>query len=69
MICPTLGVPVDDRDEVDYLGGVLEQLEPTLEVKRRSRSFGDPNRRSILRLSLPPGTEINLTAGKATFQF
>ena len=65
----TLGVPVDDRDEVDYLGGVLEQLEPTLEVKRRSRNFDDPNRRSILRLSLPPGTEINLTAGKDTFQF
>ena len=54
---------------MDYLGGVLEQLEPTLEVKRRSRNFGDPNRRSILRLSLPPGTEINLTAGRDTFQF
>lgn len=57
----TLGVPVDSRDEVDCLGGVLEQLEPSLEVKRRSRNFDRENRRSILRLSLPPGTEVSLT--------
>ena len=41
----TLGVPVDSRDEVDCLGGVLEQLEPSLEVKRRSRNFDRENRR------------------------
>ena len=34
----TMGVPVDNRDEVDYLGGVLEHLEPGLVEKRRSQS-------------------------------
>ena len=34
-----------DRDEVDYLGGALEQLEPSLEAKRRSRNFDDARSR------------------------
>ena len=38
----TLGVQVD---EVDCLGGVLEVLEPSLEVKRRSRNFDSGSRR------------------------
>ena len=41
----TLGVPVGDRDEVDYLGGALEQLEPSLQAKRRSRSFDEARSR------------------------
>lgn len=38
----TLGVP---KDEVDFLGGVLEVLEPSLEVKRRSRNLDSGSRR------------------------
>ena len=48
----TLGVPAD---EVDFLGGVLEVLEPSLEVKRRSRNFDNGSRRRY-----PRNTKIHL---------
>ena len=71
----TLGVPVGQKEFVDPLSA-WNELEPELD-KRRSRNLDDMNssrqlecqvgeimihfNSSVLRLSLPPGTDISLT--------
>jgi len=55
----TLGVPVGQKEFVDPLSA-WNDLEPELDI-RRSRNLDEMNSGSVLRLSLPPGTDISLT--------